>query len=424
MPCERPKNGYSYSLSSPFPFFFEEIQRDYTMRMIGTRVFGLRTPIIRKGDDLVGIVVDTLAEVERHEGIRVGDGDVIGVTEAVLARAQGNYASVDQIARDVRERFPSGPVGVVFPILSRNRFAVLLSAIARGAERVVVQLSYPADEVGNELVGRERVEDAGLNPWTDVLSEKRYRELFGHPVLHRFTGVDYVDYYKSLAPNIEVFLANDPRSVLAHTDQVIAADIHTRRRTERRLREAGAKTVCALDSFLTRPVDGSGYNERYGLLGSNKAGEEQVKLFPRACDEFVAELRDAIVKETGAEAEVMVYGDGGFRDPVGGIWELADPVISPAFTSGLAGTPNELKLKYIADNEFGHLAGEEQRSAVVAAIKAKGTRNLRGEMAAEGTTPRQLTDLLGSLCDLTSGSGDKGTPVVLIQGYFDNFAHE
>ncbi len=393
------------------------------MRTIGTRVYGLRTPIIRNGDDLIGIVLDTLVNTERHEGVRVGDGDVIGVTEAVLARAQGNYATVDQIAGDVRRLFPSGPVGVVFPILSRNRFAILLKAIARGVERAVVQLSYPADEVGNELIGRDRVEDAGLNPWSDVLTEKRFRELFGDRVPHRFTGVDYVEYYRSLAPNIEIILANDPRAILSHARQVIVADIHSRRRTERRLAEAGAERVHALDGILTKPVDGSGYNEDYGLLGSNKASEESVKLFPRACQEFVSGLSGAIQKTIGARAEVMVYGDGGFRDPVGGIWELADPVISPAFTPGLSGTPNELKLKYIADGEFGHLAKAEQQAAVVAAIRAKGERSLVGKMQAEGTTPRQLTDLLGSLCDLTSGSGDKGTPVVLIQGYFDNFAN-
>ncbi len=397
--------------------------RNDTMRTIGTRVYGLRTPIIRKGDDLVGIVMDTLERAERNEGVKVGNGDVIGVTEAVLARAQGNYATVDQIAGAVRRLFPSGPVGVVFPILSRNRFAIVLKAIARGVERAVVQLSYPADEVGNELIARDRVEDAGLNPWSDVLSEARFREIFGARTPHRFTGVDYVEYYRSLAPNIEIFLANDPRAILSHTKQVIVADIHSRRRTERRLLEAGAERVHALDRILNAPVDGSGHNEEYGLLGSNKAGEELVKLFPRACREFVTGLSAAVRERTGARAEVMVYGDGGFRDPVGGIWELADPVISPAFTPGLAGTPNELKLKYIADGEFGHLPAGEQHSAVVAAIRAKGDQSLVGEMKAEGTTPRQLTDLLGSLCDLTSGSGDKGTPVVLIQGYFDNYAN-
>ena len=393
------------------------------MRRIGTSVYGLRTPIIRQGDDLVDMIMKVLEDVQADEGIRLDDGDVIGVTEAVLARAQGNYATVDQIAADVRGRFPSGTVGVLFPILSRNRFAMLLKAISRGADRVVVQLSYPADEVGNELVARDRVEDAGLNPWIDVLDEERFRGLFGQSVPHRFTGVDYLAYYKSLGDNIELFLANDPRAILEKTANVLVADIHTRRRTQERLRKAGAERVLALDEILTAPIDGSGYNEKYGLLGSNKAGEEQVKLFPRACGDFVAGLSRAIYDKTGKRVEVMVYGDGGFRDPVGGIWELADPVISPAYTPGLAGTPNELKLKYIADNHFGHLSATEQQSAVKEAIRAKGGDSLLGQMASEGTTPRQLTDLLGSLCDLTSGSGDKGTPVVLVQGYFDNYSH-
>ncbi len=393
------------------------------MRRIGTSVFGLRTPIIRKGDDLIGMIVDVLDEVQRDEGVVLHDRDVIGVTEAVLARAQGNYATVDQIAADVRRHFPSGPVGVVFPILSRNRFAMLLKGIARGSEKTVVQLSYPADEVGNALISPELVEDAGLNPWTDVLSEERFRSLFGQSVPHRFTGIDYIDYYKNLGGNIEVFLANDPRAILEKTRNVIVADIHTRRRTQRRLLASGAETVKALDELLTVPVDGGGYNEQYGLLGSNKAGEELVKLFPRDCGDFVAGLGRAIFDRTGKRLEVLVYGDGGFRDPVGGIWELADPVISPAYTAGLAGTPNELKLKYIADNEFGHLSADAQRSAVVEAIRSKGERNLVGQMASEGTTPRQLSDLLGSLCDLTSGSGDKGTPVVLVQGYFDNYSN-
>ncbi len=395
------------------------------MRRIGTKVFGLRTPIIRKGDDLIAMIVEVLDDVGKNENVSLSDGDVIGVTEAVLARAQGNYASVDQIAADVRSRFPSGPVGVVFPILSRNRFAMLLKGIARGLDRAIVQLSYPADEVGNELIARDRVEDAGLNPWTDVLTEERFRALFGEKVPHRFTGIDYIEYYKSLGGNIEIMLANDPRAILERTKSVIVADIHSRRRTQKRLLDAGAEKVVALDELLTSPRDGSGYNELYGLLGSNKASEEQVKLFPRACGEFVSGLRDAIFAGTGKCVEVMVYGDGGFRDPVGGIWELADPVISPAYTPGLSGTPNELKLKYIADSQYGHLSASEQQSAVVDAIRAKSesSRSLVGEMAAEGTTPRQLTDLLGSLCDLTSGSGDKGTPVVLVQGYFDNYAN-
>jgi hypothetical protein len=386
-------------------------------------VFGLRTPIIRQGDDLTAMIVDVLEDIRKNENLVLNDGDVIGVTEAVLARAQGNYATVDQIAAEVRSRFPSGPVGVVFPILSRNRFAMLLKGIARGLDRAVVQLSYPADEVGNELVSRDLVEDKGVNPWTDVLTESDFRRLFGAKVPHRFTGVDYVEYYKSLGDNIDIILANDPRAILEHTRNVIVADVHTRRRTQKRLKDAGAATVIALDEILTSPRDGSGYNEQYGLLGSNKATEELVKLFPRACGEFVTALSAAIHGKTGKRIEVMVYGDGGFRDPVGGIWELADPVISPAYTPGLSGTPNELKLKYIADSQYGHLSVAEQQSAVVDAIRAKGAESLVGKMGAEGTTPRQLTDLLGSLCDLTSGSGDKGTPVVLVQGYFDNYSH-
>ncbi len=392
------------------------------MRRIGTRVFGIRTPIIRKGDDLAAIVVDVLDGIRKNENIELNDGDVVGVTEAVLARSQGNYATVDQIAAAVRAKFPSGPVGVVFPILSRNRFAMLLKGIARGLDRAIVQLSYPADEVGNELVSRDAVEDRDVNPWTREMEEEEFRSLFGKNTRHRFTGIDYIAYYKSLGDNIEVFLANDPRAILKKTKNVIVADIHTRRRTQKRLRDAGAETVVALDEILTSSVDGSGYNEQYGLLGSNKAGEEMVKLFPRACGEFVESLSRALREKTGKRIEVMVYGDGGFHDPVGGIWELADPVISPAYTPGLSGTPNELKLKYIADNQYGHLSVEEQQSAVVDAIRHKGGDSLVGNMASEGTTPRQLTDLLGSLCDLTSGSGDKGTPVVLVQGYFDNYA--
>jgi Uncharacterized conserved protein len=392
------------------------------MRTIGTKVFGLRTPIIRKGDDLVNIILDVLDNTQKYEGVTLKDHDIVGITEAILARAQGNYASVDQIALDVRKHFPSGTVGVVFPILSRNRFAMLLKGIARGAEKIVVQLSYPADEVGNALIAQELVEDAGLNPYSDILSEEKFRSLFGQSVRHRFTGVDYIEYYKSLGDNIEIFLANDPRAILEKTKNVIVADIHSRRRTQKRLLSSGAEKVLALDEILTAPVDGSGYNELYGLLGSNKASEELVKLFPRACDDFVTRLGKAIIERTGKNLEVLVYGDGGFRDPVGGIWELADPVISPAFTPGLSGTPNELKLKYIADNDYGHLHAEAQRTAVMDAIRSKGKKDLVGQMQAEGTTPRQMTDLLGSLCDLTSGSGDKGTPVVLVQGYFDDYS--
>lgn len=391
------------------------------MRTIGTKALGVRTPIIKEGDDLCSIVVDSLIQAQTNGEITLGDNDIVGITEAVVARAQGNYATVEQIAADVRSKIPSGTVGVVFPILSRNRFAMLLRGIAMGADRVVVQLSYPADEVGNEIVPRDKVDDLELDPYADVLTEADFRRLFGEKVPHRFTGVDYVEYYKSLYGNIDIILCNNPRAILSYTKNVIAADIHSRSHTKRILKAAGAQTVLGMDDLLTAPVQGSGFNENYGLLGSNKASEERVKLFPRKCAEMVHSVQEALKKATGKHIEVMVYGDGGFKDPVGGIWELADPVISPAFTDGLHGTPNELKLKYIADNKFGDLSGEEAKKAIIDEIRRKDTR-LMGKMESEGTTPRQLTDLLGSLCDLTSGSGDKGTPVVLIQGYFDNYA--
>lgn len=392
------------------------------MRVIGTRAFGLRTPIIRESDDLVAIASRAVKDAMETENIQINDGDILGITEAVVARSQGNYATVDQIAEDVRARFSGGHVGVVFPILSRNRFAMLLKGIARGVEKVTVQLSYPADEVGNQLITWEDVDDRGLNPYSDCLSETEYRRLFGENVTHRFTGVDYVTYYKSLNSNIDIILCADPKRILDYTDKVIAADIHTRSRTKRALTMAGAKIAMGLDEILTKPVNGSGYNELYGLLGSNKATEERVKLFPRDCDAFVKNMQEALRELTGKTVEVLVYGDGGFKDPVGGIWELADPVIAPAFTSGLLGTPNELKLKYLADNDFAELSREEARKAIEKAILAKKGQDQMGKMESEGTTPRQLTDLLGSLCDLVSGSGDKGTPVVLIQGYFDNYA--
>ena len=383
---------------------------------------GLRTPIIRESDDLVAVVCESLKDAIENENIRVNDGDIVGITEAVVARSQGNYASVDQIAADVRAKFAGGHVGVVFPILSRNRFAMLLKAIARGVEKVTVQLSYPADEVGNQLVTWEDVDDKRLNPYSDCLSEPDYRRLFGNDTRHRFTGIDYVAYYKSLGGNIDIILCSDPKRIVEYADQAIAADIHTRARTKRALHAAGAKKVFGIDEILTAPVNGSGYNELYGLLGSNKASEERVKLFPRNCDDFVKKMQAALRDLTGKTMEVLVYGDGGFKDPVGGIWELADPVIAPAFTSGLAGTPNELKLKYLADNDFASLSKDEARRAIEQAISAKAGRDQMGKMESEGTTPRQLTDLLGSLCDLVSGSGDKGTPIVLIQGYFDNYA--
>ena len=392
------------------------------MRTIGTRASGLRTPIIRESDDLVAIVCQTVKDAIEHEKVCINDGDILGITEAVIARSQGNYASVDQIASDVRTKLPDGHVGVLFPILSRNRFAMLLKGIARGAKKVTVQLSYPADEVGNQIISWEDVDDKNLNPYSDCLSESEFRRFFGNEIKHRFTGVDYVSYYKSLGDNIEIILCADPKRILDYTGEVIVADIHTRARTKRALTLAGAKTVIGIDEILTASVDGSGYNEQYGLLGSNKATEERVKLFPRDCDAFVQKMQNALRELTGKTMEVLVYGDGGFKDPVGGIWELADPVIAPAYTSGLTGTPNELKLKYLADNEFANLSKDEARKAIEQAIRAKAGRDQMGKMESEGTTPRQLTDLLGSLCDLVSGSGDKGTPIVLIQGYFDNYA--
>ena len=394
-----------------------------TMRIIGTRAFGLRTPIIRESDDLNAIVCQSIKDAVEHEKISINDGDIVAVTEAVVARSQGNYASLDQIAADVREQLGGGHIGVLFPIMSRNRFAMLLKGIARGADKVTVQFSYPSDEVGNQLISWEDVDDKNLNPYSDCLDEATYRKIFGTETKHRFTGVDYVEYYKSLGANIEIILCSDPKCILNYTDNVIAADIHTRARTKRALRAAGAKKVIGIDDLLTKSVNGSGFNEMYGLLGSNKASEERVKLFPRNCDAFVQKLQQSLKTLTGKMVEVMIYGDGGFKDPVGGIWELADPVISPAFTSGLQGTPNELKLKYLADNDFAGLSREEARTAIEKAIRAKAGRDQMGKMESEGTTPRQITDLLGSLCDLVSGSGDKGTPVVLIQGYFDNYAN-
>jgi len=392
------------------------------MRVIGTRALGLRTPIIRESDDLVAVICQSVKDAIEHENIRINDGDIIGVTEAVVARSQGNYATMDHIAEDIKAQFGNTHIGVVFPILSRNRFAMLLKGIAQGAEKVTVLLSYPADEVGNQLITWDDVDDKKLNPYSDCLSEAEYRRLFGNEVKHRFTGIDYVSYYKSLNSNIDIILCADPKRILEYTDQVIAADIHTRFRTKRALKAAGAKKVIGLDDLLTKPVNGSGYNNLFGLLGSNKATEERVKLFPRDCDDFVQKMQGALRELSGKTVEVLVYGDGGFKDPVGGIWELADPVVAPAFSSGLTGTPNELKLKFLADNNFANLSKDEARKAIEKAIKAKAGVDQMGKMESEGTTPRQITDLLGSLCDLVSGSGDKGTPAVLIQGYFDNYA--
>ena len=396
------------------------------MRMVGTTSRGLRAPIIRQGDDLVKIVVDTVLSASKNDGFEVRDRDIVAMTEAIVARAQGNYAGVEDIATDIRAKFPEGTVGVIFPILSRNRFSICLRGIAMGAKKVVIMLSYPSDEVGNHLVSLDRLDEAGVNPYSDVLTEERYRELFGYEK-HRFTGVDYVEFYRNLVEEAgaecEIIFANDPRSILPYTDAVLACDIHTRKRTKRILKAAGARIVYGMDDILAESVNGSGFNADYGLLGSNKATEDTVKLFPKDCQPFVDAIQTELYKATGKRVEVMVYGDGAFKDPVGKIWELADPVVSPAYTVGLEGTPNELKLKYLADNDFADLSGEALRQAIKEKIKDKDD-NLVGNMASEGTTPRQLTDLIGSLCDLTSGSGDKGTPIVYIQGYFDNYTTE
>ena len=396
------------------------------MRMVGTTSRGLRAPIIRQGDDLVKIVVDTVLSASKNDGFEVRDRDIVAMTEAIVARAQGNYAGVEDIATDIRAKFPEGTVGVIFPILSRNRFSICLRGIAMGAKKVVIMLSYPSDEVGNHLVSLDRLDEAGVNPYSDVLTEERYRELFGYEK-HRFTGVDYVEFYRNLVEEAgaecEIIFANDPRSILPYTDAVLACDIHTRKRTKRILKAAGARIVYGMDDILAESVNGSGFNADYGLLGSNKATEDTVKLFPKDCQPFVDAIQTELYKATGKRVEVMVYGDGAFKDPVGKIWELADPVVSPAYTVGLEGTPNELKLKYLADNDFADLSGEALRQAIKEKIKDKDD-NLVGNMASEGTTPRQLTDLVGSLCDLTSGSGDKGTPIVYIQGYFDNYTTE
>jgi len=395
-------------------------------RRVGTISRGIRCPIIRQGDDLAQIVADSVLEAAKYEGFSLRDKDVISITESIVARSQGNYASVDDIAADVKSKLGGETIGVIFPILSRNRFAICLKGIARGAKKIVLMLSYPSDEVGNSLATYDLIDEAGINPYSDVLSLERYREVFGVQKLE-FTGVDYVEYYGNLikeqGAEVEIIFANQPKAILDYTDCVLTCDIHTRERTKRLLKAAGAKIVCGLDEILNAPVNGSGCNEKYGLLGSNKSTEDTVKLFPRECQELVFDIKDKILKATGKNVEVMVYGDGAFKDPKGKIWELADPVVSPAFTDGLIGTPNELKLKYLADNDFKDLSGDELKKAISESIKAK-DGSLVGNMAAQGTTPRQLTDLIGSLCDLTSGSGDKGTPVVLVQGYFDNYTSE
>ena len=391
-------------------------------RKVGTISRGIRCPIIREGDDIGAIMVDSVIEAAEAEGFQLRDRDVVAVTESVVARSQGNYASVEAIAADVKAKLGGETVGVIFPILSRNRFAICLRGIAMGAKKIVLMLNYPSDEVGNALVSLDQLDEAGINPYSDVLSEAKYRELFGEN-RHPFTGVDYIQYYgdliRSCGAEAEIVLANDPRVILNYTDSVLNCDIHSRARTKRILKAAGAKRVVGLDEILNAPVMGSGFNEKYGLLGSNKSTEDTVKLFPQDCFDLVYSVQEEFLKRTGKNIEVMVYGDGAFKDPVGKIWELADPVVSPAYTKGLEGTPNELKLKYLADNDFAHLQGEELKQAIEKAIKEKGS-DLVGNMASQGTTPRRLTDLIGSLCDLTSGSGDKGTPIILVQGYFDN----
>ncbi len=392
-------------------------------RKIGTVSRGVRCPIIREGDNLVDIVVNSVMEAAESEGFSLRNRDVIGITESIVARAQGNYASVEDIAADVKAKTGGETVGVIFPILSRNRFAINLKGIAMGCKKVVLMLSYPSDEVGNALLTYDQLDEAGINPYSDVLSLEKYRELFGDNK-HEFTGVDYVEYYGNIireaGADVEIVFANQAKTILNYTDCVINCDIHTRVRTKRILKAAGAKVVLGLDDLMNASVNGSGYNERYGLLGSNKATEDKIKLFPKECKELVVAIQDSLLEKTGKHIEVMVYGDGAFKDPQGKIWELADPVVSPAFTDGLIGTPNELKLKYLADNDFANLSGAELKEAISNSIKSK-QDNLVGNMASQGTTPRQLTDLIGSLCDLTSGSGDKGTPIILIQGYFDNF---
>ena len=392
-------------------------------RKVGTVSRGIRCPIIREGDNLVDITVTSVIDAAESEGFELRDRDVVSLTESIVARAQGNYAKVEDIAADVKAKLGGGTIGVIFPILSRNRFAICLRGIAMGAKKVVLMLSYPSDEVGNSLLTYDQLDEAGINPYSDVLSLEKYRELFGENK-HEFTGVDYVAYYsdiiKEAGAEVEIVFANQAKTILDYTDCVLTCDIHTRARTKRILKAAGAKVVCGLDDILSSSVNGGGCNEKYGLLGSNKSTEDTIKLFPRECQGLVEEIQAEFLKRTGKHIEVMVYGDGAFKDPQGKIWELADPVVSPAHTAGLVGTPNELKLKYLADNDFKGLSGAELKEAISKSIKAK-SDNLVGNMASQGTTPRQLTDLIGSLCDLTSGSGDKGTPIILVQGYFDNY---
>jgi len=393
-------------------------------RMLGTVSMGVRAPIIRKGDNLAEIVTGSILDAIKYDGLTPRDRDIVAMTESIVARSQNNYCSVDDIATDVRNKFGGETVGIIFPILSRNRFSICLRGIAKGCKKVVVMLSYPADEVGNHLIDLDSVEEKGVNPYSDVLTEAQFRELFGY-VKHPFTGMDYITYYRELieesGAEAEIILANDPRAILKYTKNVMPCDIHTRERTKRILRAAGAEKVYGMDEIMTESINGSGYNARYGLLGSNKSTEDVIKLFPRECQDLVEDIQKRLLDATGKHMEVMVYGDGAFKDPVGKIWELADPVVSPAYTAGLEGTPNELKLKYLADNTFANLSGEALRDAIKGKILEKDGSSLVGNMASQGTTPRRLTDLIGSLCDLTSGSGDKGTPIIYIQGYFDNY---
>ncbi len=395
-------------------------------RRTGTISRGIRCPIIREGDDLAKIVCDSVVEAAEIDGFQLRDKDVVAVTESILARSQGNYASVDAIAKDVKAKLGGETVGVIFPILSRNRFAICLKGIAMGCKKVVLMLSYPSDEVGNHLITYDQLDEAGVNPYSDVLSLQKYRELFGENK-HEFTGVDYVDYYSQIiteaGAECEVIFANQAKAILDYTDCILTCDIHTRQRTKRLLKAAGAKIVCGMDDILNSSIDGSGFNADFGLLGSNKSTEDMIKLFPKDCNEFVNKTQQYLMEKTGKNIEVMVYGDGAFKDPQGKIWELADPCVSPGYTKGLEGTPNELKLKYLADNDFKDLSGDELKKAISERIKEKGEESLVGNMASQGTTPRKFTDLIGSLCDLTSGSGDKGTPVVLVQGYFDNYTN-
>ena len=392
-------------------------------RMVGTVVRGLRAPIVKEGDNIVDVVVDTVLKASEAENFSIDDKDIVAVTESVVARTQGNYANIDNIAKDINKKFGEDSIGVIFPILSRNRFAICLRGIAKGTKKIILMLSYPADEVGNHLIDMDSLDEKGVNPWTDVLTESEFRELFGYNK-HPFTGVDYIEYYKSLieeyGTECEIIFSNNPKTILNYTKNVLTCDIHTRFRTKRILKENGGKKIYSLDEILTTSVDGSGYNEKYGLLGSNKATEESIKLFPRDCQPIVDNIQAILKEKTGKNVEVMVYGDGAFKDPVGKIWELADPIVSPAYTSGLEGTPNEIKIKYLADNNFPNLKGEELKRAISQYIENK-EANLVGNMESQGTTPRRLTDLIGSLCDLTSGSGDKCTPIVYIKGYFDNY---